>query len=199
MDWGDWNLFLRRLEEGLSETSSEHTSETGSPRDEFSEPEAYESMLEESRAVLGHQIEFLNQMDDAALRTARTSVIVIGIVVSAASVGPENLNHDGSRVPLAVAALGILSLIGSIVFGVHTFRRSDATLGAGPDFTREVRTERYSRIEWYDLLLQGYDEWHEEMREELAENSRFLAAVQALMLLGVLLLACAVALSITSL
>jgi hypothetical protein len=164
-----------------------------------SHPAAYRSMLDESRAVLDHQIEFLNQMDDAALRTVRTAVIVIGIVVSAASLGSgDRLGTLGSgSVGLAIG--GICSLLFSIVLGVYTFRRSNATLGPSEDFALEVRHEEYDESEWYDLLLQGYHEWHGEMRTELAENAMHLYAVQGLLLLGMLLLTASVALIIVPL
>lgn len=159
-----------------------------------SHPEAYESMVSESRRVLDHQIGFLNQMDDAALRTVRTAVIVIGIVVSAAGLAPDQPDGGLSVVSFALGGLGVASLLGSIVLGVYTFRRSDATLGPSRDFADEVRDERYSRVEWYDLLLDGFDEWQEEMREELDENAEFLLVVQSLHLVGIILLALAVAL-----
>lgn len=105
-----------------------------------SHPEAYESMVSESRRVLDHQIGFLNQMDDAALRTVRTAVIVIGIVVSVAGLAPDQPDGGLSVVSFALGGLGVASLLGSIVLGVYTFRRSDATLGPSRDFAMRYGT-----------------------------------------------------------
>lgn len=161
---------------------------------ETSDVEAFESVVDESRAILDHQIAFLNQMDDAALRTVRTSVIVIGIVVSAAGLAPNDSVGSFNVVSFVSGLLGVASLSGSIILGVYTYRRSNATLGPSRDFADEVRNERYSRIGWYDLLLEGFDEWQTEMREELEENAEWLLVVQASLLVGIVLLALSVAL-----
>lgn len=93
----------------------EETSDGTPPRPAASDPEAYRSMLEESRAVLDHQVEFLNQMDDAALRTVRTSVIVIGIVVSAASIGTGTRLSTFDPWSVGLAVGGVTSLLFSII------------------------------------------------------------------------------------
>lgn len=161
---------------------------------ETSDIEAFESVVDESRAILDHQIAFLNQMDDAALRTVRTSVIVIGIVVSAAGLAPDASVGSINVVSFVLGVLGVISLLGSIILGVYTYRRSNATLGPSRDFADEVRNERYGRVEWYDLLLDGFDEWHTEMREELEENAEWLLIVQTALVVGIVFLALSVAL-----
>jgi len=158
-----------------------------------SDVEAYRSLARESRSVLDHQISFLNQMDDAAVRTVRTGIIVIGIVVSAASiVSGRNVSITVESWPIRLGIVGVIALLTSICLGIYTYRISNATLGLSRDFANEIREQQYDTIEWYDLLLGGFDEWQEQMRCELRTNARFLLAVQGLLLVGIVLLSLAV-------
>lgn len=179
----------------MSHGDEQRSTETGSRGAGHSDVEAYRSLARESRSVLDHQIAFLNQMDDAALRTVRTAILVIGIVVSAASIAPgRNISVTFESWPIRLGVVGIVALLASMCLGIYTYRISNATLGPSRDFANEIRDQEFDSIEWYDLLLGGFDEWQERMRSELHTNARFLLAVQGLLLVGIVLLSLAVGL-----
>lgn len=85
--------------------------------DESEENEALPADLEalrtahtEARTVLDHQIELLNDSDDKAMRTVRITLLIIGLIVSIASVvDVSGLLPDITVFGLNVIA-GLLSL-----------------------------------------------------------------------------------------
>ncbi|GGL25966.1 hypothetical protein GCM10009037_07000 [Halarchaeum grantii] len=145
-------------------------------RDE-SDVEALRLTLEESRQVMDHQIALFDEIDDKAMRSVRTAVIVVGFVVSAFGIaGPGAITQLGISA-LGFGVMGVLFLLVTIFAGIGTYTVSDIPYGIGPSYRDEVR-RGYSEREWIHELLEGYDEWSEYLEEEEARNRRYLDVTQ---------------------
>lgn len=149
-----------------------------------SDLEALRLTRKESRAVLDHQIATLNDLDDKAMRTVRTDVILLGILASAAGIaGPERLNQLDVVVQiLSLAAGGCLFL--SAIVGTGVYAVSDLSVGIGPSYRSEIRSQGYTEREWLEILLGDYDHWTNSMRQINENNAFYLTVTQALLALA---------------
>ncbi|MFB6142502.1 MAG: hypothetical protein ABEJ30_04080 [Halorientalis sp.] len=156
----------------------------------------YEVLVEtrrEARTVLDHRISLLNDLDDKAMRTVRTAVLVLGLIFSAAGVtGSEGIQRLSSW-PLRFATLGVCGLFLTIVYGIVTYSDSETQLGPGRAFRREARTECYSKRQWLNLLLEGYDEWIDVVERVNERNAARLNRVQFSLITSLLCLLAALA------
>lgn len=152
--------------------------------------------LQESRRSFHRQVEQLKDIDDKAMRSVRTAVVVIGFVVTAVGV---------------VSRIGGVSLgVGSALFtGVGVlFLTATVVVGVGTATVTEYRTrftaEEYARLERpaggpgrrEDELTRIYYSWLDETEDELAERAASLGATLATLGFGVLSLSIAGALAV---
>lgn len=136
---------------------------------------------EESRAVLDHRLAELTDLDDKAMWTMRTAVILLGILASAAGIAGQTTVTSRSPATSASFGLGILGLFLTLIVGVGTYSVSITTPGVGGSHRREVRTASYTEQEWLETLLDAYDEWIAEMERSTDENARLVFWAQALL------------------
>ncbi|MUV61619.1 hypothetical protein [Halobacterium sp. CBA1126] len=146
---------------------------------------ALRSACDESRAVLDDQLGELSDIGDKALWTVRTSMIVLGVVASAASLGDARTLrqlHPGVGL-LGVA--GVALLVAASVYGLGTYFGADRIRGISPEYRRQARESGLSERDWRQALLRGYDEWIAEMEATTDRYGTHLFRAQALFLLGV--------------
>lgn len=161
------------------------------PRPTDSDIEALRSACEESRAVLDQEIAVLNDIDDAAVWTVRIAAILIGFVVSAASVASSQAVSPLSTTVRIVTGAGVVTLLLAIFAGIATYSISMPNPGIGHEYRAEVLNEAYTEREWRVLLLEGYQQWIAEMQQENRKHGLYLAVTQLLLLTGAILLAAA--------
>lgn len=152
----------------------------------------------ESRAVLDHEIDILNDIDDKAVWTVRTAVLVVGLVVSAASI----TGNRGLSLPTPVkvsAGLGVSVLLGAMVSGVMTYAISAPEPGISAQYRAAVLDGTIPEAQWRRELLDGYDRWIAQMQDVNEKNGYYLFVTQTLLLLGVVLLSVAGGLTIWNL
>lgn len=148
------------------------------------------SACRESRAVLDHEIAILNDIDDKAIWTVRTAVVITGLVVSAASIA----GNQGVAPPLSVklsAGFGVGVLLMTMVSGVMTYSISAPEPGISAQYRTAVLNESIPGEQWRRELLEGYNRWIAQMQLVNERNGYYLFVTQSLLLLGVLLLAVA--------
>lgn len=133
--------------------------------------EALRVTRKESRTVLDKQINLLNDIDDKAMRSVRTSVIFVGIVISAIQVsgGVEEVPPADSLV-FKLSAAGVGFLLISMISGIWTYSVSSANFGVSEDHRNDVLLG-YSEREWLIFVLNEYDEWIGEMEKTNTKNS----------------------------
>lgn len=158
--------------------------------------EVLRTTREESRAVLDRKLERLDEIDDKAMRTVRTSVVLLGLLISAAGLaGPERLEGIGF-VPSLFSAVGASLLFVSVVLGIYSYTVSENREGIGHRYRTEARSEEYEQSEWLAVLLVGYDEWIYRMSEINDRNKTNLALVQGSLVSGLLFLGMALGVSL---
>lgn len=113
-----------------------------SVRDRPSDIEALRITRTEYRAVLDRQISLLDDLEDKAMWTARTAVILLGILVSGAGIAGRP-----GLVGLPIGAtitfgLGAAGLIVTIFVGVGVYTVSQPRFGVGDSHRREVTEMR---------------------------------------------------------
>jgi hypothetical protein len=143
---------------------------------------------EESRTVLDHQISLLNDLDDKAMRTTRTAVVLLGIIISAAGIiGADELARLPDLVFWGYGA-GAFGLFLTTIAGIIAYSQSDMTFGVGSLHRDEVREQSYTEREWLGLLLEEYDEWTSEMRYVNSRNASIVTVTQFLLGVSMFLL-----------
>ncbi|MUV51094.1 hypothetical protein [Haloarcula sp. CBA1122] len=142
----------------------------------------------ESQESLERQLDLATHIDDVAMRNARTSVIVISIIASAAGIAkPSTLSGLSPEVSYT-AATGIISLTICVFTGLGTVFSTDREFGVGDSFREEAQTQEYSENEWMLTLLDGYNEWTDSMNQELRRGNLFLVGSQFLLFFGIAVL-----------
>lgn len=157
---------------------------------------ALRATREEARAILEYELRSLDELDDKAMRTVRTAMVVLGLVVSVPGVaGPTSV----AKLPswsLRSGALGVGLLVVTVLVGTVT--ATDTAVQPGPDagFRRETRTQTYTEREWLLVVLAGYDEWIETAKGATARNASRLLFAQVTLVCAFLSLLAAVGLSV---
>jgi hypothetical protein len=124
--------------------------------DEFpdtSATEALKNAVEESRREYDKKVETMEEIDDKAMRSVRTAIILVGLVVSAVSVGGPDSIGRFAILPVLVGALGVVALIISVVYGIGAYSATQYPTGIGPLHRNDVITGEYSNDEWFVNMI----------------------------------------------
>lgn len=164
--------------------SPDDSSPTDSP-----DPAALEVLLAETRREHEEEVATLDEIDDKALRSSRTAVIVVGFVISAAGIaGPGAVNV--TPLPnLIVMGLGVVFLVASATAGIATASVSEYPSGVGRRFVRDGVEANPSVAAARRKVIVQYRRMTDEVAEEVETNTELLDAVQLSLGVGVLLLA----------
>jgi len=146
----------------------------------------YESALRESRESYETQIAKMESLDDKALRSVRTAVLILGFTSSVISFGSIDSISSLLLPTVLSAVVGIAALLVSAVVGVGTYTVTQYEPGVRPqdrDIARDLSTE-----EWYEHMLDKYDEWSQNLAAELEKNTGYLELTQLSLIGGVVAL-----------
>ncbi|WP_228370975.1 hypothetical protein [Natrinema sp. J7-2] len=105
------------------------------------------------------------------MRTVRTAVLFIGLVISAIQISGNSITTEEIGTwPFRVATSGVVFLLASIVAGIWTYSVSDPSFGVSSDHRKDVVAGGYTEREWLRFQLNEYDEWTESMRKTNQTN-----------------------------
>jgi amino acid transporter len=152
--------------------------------DDGTDVKALREGVAEFRRAYDKQVDALNNVDDRALRTGRTAVIVLGIAGSVvAAIGPESVATIEQEVRwLMGLGMGLVFL--SAVSSYLTFGTTDYPGGVGPDHLDILVDPGVSEAEWLLGTLRDYQNWQEETNRVLQENVEGLEEAMTLLVLG---------------
>lgn len=153
--------------------------------------------LEESRRSFHRQIEQLKDIDEKAMRSVRTAVVVIGFVVTAVGIATRNGHVSFGVGPTLFTGFGVFFLAVTVVIGVGT---SSVT-----EYRTRLSDVEYARVEQPTGSSRGsnaelvriYRSWLNTTEDELSESAAFLTATLTALMFGVLSLLTAAALAVT--
>lgn len=150
-----------------------------------SDVEALRIGRDEARRKLDHEIRLVYETDDTAQRIVRTSVIVLGIIVSVAGViGPEGVRAI-PVVPLVLAIVGSGCLLASVFTGIGVLVVSDFSFGVPSDLVTLPKTRRTSERTYLEILLDSYEQWTQQMVSVQEQNGDRLLISLAFLFLGI--------------
>lgn len=165
-----------------------------SGRDAGSETEALRMVRTEYRTVLDHQIALLNELDSKAMWSARTAIILLGLLVTAGGIAGRPVIAGLPTGATMAFGAGSAGLASTVLVGVGTYTASMPRFGVGANHHQEVISSTYSEREWLELLLDEYDKWHGEMTAAVDAKARQVFGAQFLLLTSLAVLFTAVTL-----
>ena len=160
--------------------------------------EALENAVEESRREYDKKVETMEEIDDKAMRSVRTAVILVGLVVSSVSVGGPSAVGAFSLPPVLVGAFGVVALAVSIIYGIGVYSTTQYPTGIGQLHRNDVMTGEYTHDEWSVNMIHEYGEWSEEVADEAAKNLQYLEIVQFSLSFGVIALLVSASMVVTN-
>lgn len=135
-----------------------------------------EVTYQEARAVLEAQQSILADIDEKAMRTVRTTALLIGAVASTVKVANVEL-HVG------FATLGAEFLFGSLAFGLATYDETRPYLGPNRKYIAQLVANEF-RETWEEDLVATFGYWIDQNGNEIDFNSLLLRITQGLLFAG---------------
>ena len=135
-----------------------------------------ETTYEEARSVLEAQQTILAEIDEKAMRTVRTTVLLIGAIASTVKVANISL-HTG------FATLGAEFLFGSLAFGLVTYDETNPYLGPNRAYIDQLAANDFKET-WETDLVEAFGYWIERNADEIDYNSLLLRITQGLLFFG---------------
>lgn len=147
------------------------------------------SACAESRAVLDHQLAVLSDIDDKAIWSVRTAILVLGLVLSAMSIASQSRLAALPTEVTAPAVAGTGCLLATVWVGMLTYHWSFEEFGVGAEERRAVFSRPLDEPRWrLELLALGYATWIDRQERFNTYNQRLLLATHLVLSLGVSLL-----------
>lgn len=162
----------------------------GSESTDQSAPRTLTFLYEDARRVIDHQIAYLNDVDDKAVRTVRINAVVLGVILSVRQLTSQFSITD------PFAGLATVAILGSMVAGIVTYTTSDAQFGPGPRYIDDVLDEPATESYWRSETLRSYADWIEDNEHVTRRNGTYLLVSQLLLLLGLTTLTTRIALEL---
>jgi hypothetical protein len=143
-----------------------------------SDTETLETALTESRRTFDKSVDRLEEIDDKAMRSVRTAVLLAGLVASAISLGgPDSMSELG-LLPVITGAVGVISLGASIVVGIGVYAVTEYPYGVRNAHRASPGAGEHTYGEWLVTLLDAYDTWSDELQVETTRTIAYLEFIQ---------------------
>lgn len=149
----------------------------------MADDDARELALREARRQLDNQVQIVEGIDDKAMRTVRTAVLILGFVASTLGIAGPDALRGLSLIPLLLLSFGVLCLFTAALTGIGTYAFTEYTLGISID---EMQHDPdVGRTEWLDEALASYEQLIGSLEGKLNDNSEFVVEAQFALLAGV--------------
>jgi hypothetical protein len=118
-------------------------------------------------------------IDDKAMRTVRLTTVLIGILITAVQIAPEEF-HDG----LLTVAIGTLVL--SMLIGISTYDESNLFLGPDGTYIEELSASEFDNDPWDEDLAVTFAGMISENHDDIRWNARLLWWTLRTLILGLI-------------
>lgn len=161
---------------------------SGSKKAVSSRAKSLEVALSEAHRTFDRYVDRLEESDEKAMRSVRTSVLLSGLVASAIGLGgPESVSNFGLATVIATAT-GVISLVTSMVVGIGTYATGDYPCGVDDVHAEVSGADELDHEEWLETLLASYDHWIGKLDAESSRSDVYLDVVHHALGLSVILL-----------
>jgi len=138
---------------------------------------------QEARSSLNKRIEAIEEKDDKAISTVRINLILIGLVVTAATSVPSSIHFANW-----CTIIGFVLLVGSTVVGIWAYMYTNYTPGITSDYLEEIESATYSEREWLQWMNQRYQIWLRSAASTESDEATLLGRTHYLQIGAILLL-----------
>jgi hypothetical protein len=153
---------------GDGEKSEDQTAEE--TVEESHDLEALRTTHEEARAVIDHQIDAINDVDDKAAYSLRLNILLLGLLLTISSLMIGNQNTPPiQKFVNPIVGLGVICSGLSIVAAIWAYTSTRTETGPGPNDIELYLEQKYDQEEWLDVLVRNYARW---MRQNARSNRR---------------------------
>lgn len=145
-------------------------------------PDAESESLAGLRRIYDRHVETLTNIDEKAMRTARTAVLILGFVVAALTTTRPSAVSDLSAAVFVLGGLSVLVLLLSsfVSVGIYTVSRYPVELQA-----RDLRAVgRVPDDDWTEGARGTLRSAITELNEEVMQNAQYLELAQSLLIVG---------------
>ena len=162
----------------------------GGSREEEDASEALCAACEEAKGTLDHQLNWLQQTDEKAVRILRANILLIGLILTALSLSLRSKAIAVDQFLNLYTIFGGLALILSSMGAAITYISSSFEAGVGDSDLEATLEDEPDLKTLYRELAQGYSEWISYNRYVLGYNSilitmTLIAVVNAISFLSV--------------
>lgn len=149
--------------------------------------DAVDEALVAARRVYDQQVDELASIDDTALRTLRTDVLILGFVAAALTAGGPDAVGDIHWIPVTVGSMSALALFVSAMLCVGAYLITDIPLEVQ---SQELRAARHiSGDAWEKATIPRMSGAIADVEAEIGRNGDLIALALLLLLFGSLGLA----------
>jgi hypothetical protein len=144
--------------------------------------DARREALEAARRVYDRQVSELENIDDKAVQTSRTAVLILGFVAAGLTAAGPSIADDIHLVTFLHGVLGTLTLVASafVSVGVYTVTQYNWELEPA-----DLEAARHApRGRWLDAATDSLDEASEDIEQQLVQNASYLEVSQLLLVFG---------------
>lgn len=135
-----------------------------------------------ARRVYDRQVATLENIDDKAMRTTRTAVLILGFIAGAlTAAGPDSVS-DLSIVPTIIGSFGTLAVSGSAFMGVGIYTVTEYPVEIREGDLRSAG--RAPRSAWLDGAIGRLDDASTSIQAEIERNAEYLEVAQLLLITG---------------
>jgi len=146
--------------------------------------------------VLDHQLSVQDDIDDKAVWSVRTAVIVVGLLLSAGSLGNVAQFVELPWYVHVLSGFGVSSLLLSIGLGIGTYTMTATYPGISHQRRIELLQGAYGDSEWHRRLLEDYQSWIAGQEAWNEQNGFYLFLTHASLLVGTTAIVAAGAISL---
>lgn len=153
---------------------------------QYSDTAALRAALEETRRSYDKDIASINDVDEKAMRAARTGFLVLGITVSGLAIfGPGTLGGLSIETK-GLGGFGLGLVFASTLFALGTYTATEYPTGVGSEHREAALSDGYSRAQWLEFMIDEYGGWTDEVNEMAAANAQYLENTVFIQAVGLL-------------